>query len=167
MNSSDHTMWSIQPNTGEPNTDDFEHFLNYGDISLGFDAHSHQQNDPNAMETEYTGAHHMGTGGRMVGSLNDQPDAVLSSVEIMNENIMNMGFHQAALQQQMNDAQIHASLQQQRQLQQYHMSKIIPPTPNSLELRSGDMTPQMYGNFYGMKDDQVGAFSGTFMSGSY
>ena len=168
MNSSDHTLWSSQPTTGDHSSDDFAHFLNYADISLAFDTHSHQQhgglgsshqhNDPNAMDTDYTGGpNHLSIGGRMGGGMNDQLDAVLSSVEIMNENMMNMGFHQAALQQQVNEAQAHAQLQQhQRQLQhQFHMRKMIPPTPSSLEMQGGDMTPQMYNNFYGMKDDQA------------
>ncbi|KAF8429061.1 hypothetical protein EV426DRAFT_207355 [Tirmania nivea] len=163
MNSSDHTLWSSQPNAGDHSSDEFAHFLNYTDISLNFDAHSHQQhgglgsshqhNDPNAMDTDYTGApDHLSTDGRIGGGMNDQLDAVLSSVEIMNENMMNMGFHQAALQQQ-----VHAQLQQQhqRQLQHFHMRKMIPPTPSSLEMQSGDMTPQIYNNFYRMKDDQM------------
>ncbi|RPB27698.1 hypothetical protein L211DRAFT_566603 [Terfezia boudieri ATCC MYA-4762] len=168
MNSSDHTLWSSQPNDGDHNSEDFAHFLNYSDISLNFDTHSHQQHgslgsshqhsDPNAMDTDYTGAPgHMGTGGRIGDGMNDQLDAVLSSVEIMNENMMNMGFHQAALQQQVNEARAHAQLQQhQRQLQhQFHMRKMIPPTPSSLEMQGGDMTAQMYNSFYGMKDDQM------------
>jgi len=167
MDSSDHTLWSSQPNTGDHNSDDFAHFLNYSDISLNFDTlshqhgglgSSHQHNDPNAMDTDYTGApDHLGTGGGIGGGMSDQLDAVLSSVEIMNENMMNMGFHQAALQQQVNEARAHAQLQQhQRQLQhQFHMRKMIPPTPSSLEMQGGDMTPQMYNNFYAMKDDQA------------
>lgn len=167
MNSSDHSLWSSQHNAGDHSSDDFAHFLNYSDISLNFDTQSHQQHgslnnshqhdDPNAMDTEYTGApDHLGTGGRMGGGMSDQLDAVLSSVEIMNENMMNMGFHQASLQQHVNQAQVHAQLQQQRQLQhQFHMSKMIPPTPSSLEMQGGDMNPQMYNNFYRIKDDQM------------
>jgi len=167
MNSSNHTLWSSQPNAGDHCSDDF-HFLNY---AINFDTHpyqqhggldsSHQHNDPNAMDTDYTGApDHLSTGGGMSGGMHDQLDAVLSSVEVMNENMMNMGFHQAALQQQVNEVQAHAQLQQrQRQLHQFHMSKMIPPTPTSLEMQGGDMAPQMY-NFYGMKDDQARDTSG-------
>lgn len=148
-------MWSCQPNAIVSGTDDFAPYFTFAEIPLGFDPHSHSHshshphqphgsgncsdphNYPNAMQTEYSGAP-LETSSRMSGSVNDQLDAVLSSVEIMN-----MGFHQVQAQMQ----------EQQRQLHHYHMNKIIPPTPSSLELRSGDITPQMYNNFYTMKDE--------------
>ena len=163
MNANDHPLWSSQPGIGDT-TVDFANFLNY-DLPISYETPSSQNNDfdpsqlhhdPNAMDTNFSGSLGISVSAADEGTRGMRGDDGLDG----RMGMMDMRLHQA-LQQQYDQAQAQAQAQARAEVQvqilqrQLRMNNTIPPTPSSLELQCGDLTPQMFYNPYGMKDDQV------------
>ena len=111
--------------------------------------------DSGPMDTDYSDASVFGqnTGGGMMPQ-NGGMDHQHLNGGLNSGGIIGMGLQRSMQQQQYDHVQLGAHFQLQ-QLQHLQNQQAIPPTPSSLELQGGVMTPHMFHALYGMKDDTV------------
>ena len=164
MNQVPTPRWSSGPD------DEFANFLDFSDLGFGdFDGVDLQQNGAGAMDISMQGA--AGMLGLEQGHMQQQQQQP-SPMDQQNHGTPMNGFHGStesfadlAMQQDLFDQQQQQQLHMQNQ--RYHTQNVVPPTPNSLEMRGGHAqyyrTPadhqqlHIYDHYRRNQKDQAGA----------